>query len=201
MISASISCCDFIMSDGSKRKVHIAQQQEEEEGKGSSAQKRRPGADHLSGQSRDLASTTVDNLPPSGRYYQSASTKVPKCYYQSARAQKQHIKRKRTFKFRYFFYPKSFSECTISILIFLLSKIFCNTDWLHHACLPGRQTWGPDLCPIIVDWIGLAGGYWCRHYSTHSTFRIFLRYHIHKDHSLGHKCAIFKLCFDDSRLY
>ena len=84
MISASISCCDFIRSDGSKRKVHIAQQQEEEEEKGSSAQKRRPGADHLSGQSRDLASTTVDNLPPSGRYYQSATTKVPKCYYQSA---------------------------------------------------------------------------------------------------------------------
>ena len=52
--------------------------------KGSSAQKRRPGADHLSGQSRDLASTTVDNLPPSGRYYQSASTKVPKCHYQGA---------------------------------------------------------------------------------------------------------------------
>ena len=103
MISASISCCDFIMSDGSKRKVHIAQQQEEEEVKG--AQHRRGDQGPIIYLVNPetwlrplliiclhLGATT--KVPPPK--YQSATTqvpllkcqsttnKVPKCYYQSA---------------------------------------------------------------------------------------------------------------------
>ena len=54
---------------------------------------------------------------------------------------------------------------------------------------------------ITNNWIGLDWLAGTGVATTHSTFRIFLRYHIHKDHFLGHKCAIFKLCFVDSRLY